>query len=200
MKNYRKKNKSNQYGRSILEILFTLMIVGLLSVIGILAFPKMLEKYRQQRILEEVISIANNIRSVYLQTTGYPGLNNQTAIELGTISSNMIKEDNVTIIHANKNNIVITVPTNLRESHFNGAVFEISTENLNKKECLFLASQNLDSSISEIYRIGIGNQSSNTYYYNDEMKSITLEILDNLCDCEIVGDTSSYCKVKLSFF
>lgn len=51
----------NQYGRSMLEMLGVLAVVGMLSVIGIKGFQYAMERHRVNELTEEYISFIQNL-------------------------------------------------------------------------------------------------------------------------------------------
>ena len=61
MKNFEIKN--NQNGRSMIEMLGVLAIIGVLSVGGIAGYSKAMMKYRINKTIEQITLIAGNMRS-----------------------------------------------------------------------------------------------------------------------------------------
>ena len=55
---------SNQTGRSMVEMLGVLAIIGVLSVGGIAGYSKAMEKYRTQKALDQLTTLINNLRSL----------------------------------------------------------------------------------------------------------------------------------------
>ena len=63
-----------QYGRSMIEMLGVLAIVGVLSVGGIAGYSKAMQKYRTNKTIEQVTQIINGVRTLYSQQKNYEGL------------------------------------------------------------------------------------------------------------------------------
>ena len=57
----------NDTGRSMLEMLGVLAIIGVLSVGGIAGYSKAMMKYKVNKAIEQVGIIAANIQSLYMQ-------------------------------------------------------------------------------------------------------------------------------------
>ena len=62
MKNY---NLNNENGRSMIEMLGVLAIIGVLSVGGIAGYSKAMHKYRINKTIEQITLIAGNIRTFF---------------------------------------------------------------------------------------------------------------------------------------
>jgi len=63
-----------QYGRSMIEMLGVLAIVGVLSVGGIAGYSKAMQKYRVNKTIEQVTQIINGVRTLYSQQKNYEGI------------------------------------------------------------------------------------------------------------------------------
>ncbi len=64
----------NQYGRSMIEMLGVLAIIGVLSVGGIAGYSKAMMKYRINKTIEQIALIAGNIRTFFAPQRSYNGL------------------------------------------------------------------------------------------------------------------------------
>ncbi len=67
---------NNQNGRSMIEMLGVLAIIGVLSVGGIAGYSKAMMKYRINKTIEQITLIAGNIRTFFAPQRSYAGLNN----------------------------------------------------------------------------------------------------------------------------
>ena len=67
MDNYNKSvnTKAEQKGRSMIEMLGVLAIIGVLSVGGIAGYSKAMMKYRINKTIEQITLVAGNIRSFF---------------------------------------------------------------------------------------------------------------------------------------
>jgi len=67
-------NVNNENGRSMIEMLGVLAIIGVLSVGGIAGYSKAMQKYRINKTIEQITLIAGNIRSFFAPQRSYYGL------------------------------------------------------------------------------------------------------------------------------
>ncbi|MBQ8670935.1 MAG: type II secretion system protein [Alphaproteobacteria bacterium] len=63
-----------QHGRSMIEMLGVLAIIGVLSVGGIAGYSKAMTKYRINKTIEQITLIAGNIRSFFAPQGNYTDL------------------------------------------------------------------------------------------------------------------------------
>ncbi len=63
-----------QYGRSMIEMLGVLAIIGVLSVGGIAGYSKAMMKYRINKTIEQITLIAGNFRTFYSTQPNYAGV------------------------------------------------------------------------------------------------------------------------------
>ncbi len=78
------KNAS-QSGRSMIEMLGVLAIVGILSAGGIAGYSMAMEQYKSNLLIERVQLIATRARTIY--KNDYKGISNQNLIDSGKLSA-----------------------------------------------------------------------------------------------------------------
>jgi type II secretory pathway pseudopilin PulG len=79
----------NEQGRSMIEMLGVLAIVGVLSVGGIAGYSKAMNKFKVNKTIDQINMIATNIRTLYASQKNYYGLNNIVAKKAGAIPAEM---------------------------------------------------------------------------------------------------------------
>ena len=84
----------NEAGRSMIEMLGVLAIVGVLSVGGIAGYSKAMRKYRENKTVDQVSHILTNVRTFYTNQGSYKGLDNKAAVDYEIVSSEMVEEEN----------------------------------------------------------------------------------------------------------
>ncbi len=67
--------KHTQQGRSMIEMLGVLAIIGVLSIGGIAGYSKAMTKYRVNKTADQVSQLAQNIRTLYASQKNYSTLN-----------------------------------------------------------------------------------------------------------------------------
>ena len=68
----------NQNGRSMIEMLGVLAIIGVLSVGGIAGYSKAMHRYRINKYIEQITLIVGNIRAFFAPQGNYAGLDSDT--------------------------------------------------------------------------------------------------------------------------
>ena len=145
-----------QYGRSMIEMLGVLAIVGVLSVGGIAGYSKAMEKFKINKTIDQITHIATNIRTLYSQQTTYNGLTTLKAIQMGVIPSDMDSSN----LHFVKNSF--NGDTWVAGSFWEDFHFSIIYEGLPKNACITLATMDWGASHSSGL-IGLGISSSAMY-------------------------------------
>lgn len=82
--------KSEQSGRSMVEMLGVLAIIGVLSVGGIAGYSKAMAKYKTTQVLDQISMLTANIRTAFASAASYDGLTTEKAISWGLAPSDMI--------------------------------------------------------------------------------------------------------------
>ena len=85
----------NEQGRSMIEMLGVLAIVGVLSVGGIAGYSKAMNKFKTNKVIDQVNMLATNIRTLYSSQRTYNGLNNYVAINTGAAPAEMYDQQAV---------------------------------------------------------------------------------------------------------
>ena len=86
MNNYKKLES----GRSMIEMLGVLAIIGVLSVGGIAGYSKAMTKFKTNKVADNVSMIVTNIRTLYAQQKTYTGLDNKSAVEMGVVPDELV--------------------------------------------------------------------------------------------------------------
>ena len=82
--------KINENGRSMIEMLGVLAIIGVLSVGGIAGYSKAMSKYRTNKMIDQATMLITNIRTMFAQQQSYAQLNNARAVNLALVPEEMI--------------------------------------------------------------------------------------------------------------
>jgi len=79
----------NEQGRSMIEMLGVLAIVGVLSVGGIAGYSKAMNKFKANKFIDQVNQVSTNVRTMFASQRSYASLNNSTAADLGILPTDM---------------------------------------------------------------------------------------------------------------
>ena len=109
--------KNEQSGRSMVEMLGVLAIIGVLSIGGISGFSKAMSKYRVNKTLDQISMLVMNIRTLYSSAVNYAGLSNAVAVQMGIIPRDMLQSSiasagsSVDIVNAYSGRVEVAVDT-----------------------------------------------------------------------------------------
>ena len=129
----------NEQGRSMIEMLGVLAIVGVLSVGGIAGYSKAMNKFKTNKVIDQVNMISTNIRTLYSSQRSYEGLDNALAIKTGVVPSEMYEAasgDVSEIINAFSGTVYITTGTHNGQAH---AAYIIGFDGLPRASCVTAA-------------------------------------------------------------
>ena len=81
--------KTNQSGRSMVEMLGVLAIIGVLSVGGIAGYSKAMNKYKINKTTDQISMLVANIRTMFATQGSYKGLDNKQAVKFGIVPNDL---------------------------------------------------------------------------------------------------------------
>ncbi|MBR1916076.1 MAG: hypothetical protein IJ830_06560 [Alphaproteobacteria bacterium] len=81
--------KMNENGRSMVEMLGVLAIIGVLSAGGLAGYSKAMFKHKLNSTMDQITMLVTNIRTMYGTQGNYSGLNNGSAVNLGIVPAVM---------------------------------------------------------------------------------------------------------------
>lgn len=148
--------KTNEAGRSMIEMLGVLAIIGVLSVGGIAGYSKAMNKFKTNKVADNVSMIVANIKTLYAQQKTYDGLTTANAITLGVVPDELVKTENSTKVLRNAYNGEVEIHTAGSTTAANTGTgtaqdkkaFVIYFAGLSKEACITLATNDWGSSYS----------------------------------------------------
>ena len=142
--------KTNEAGRSMIEMLGVLAIIGVLSVGGIAGYSKAMNKFKTNKIADNVSMIVANVKTLYAQQNTYKGLNNGTAVSMGVIPDELGTEyanvSQATLTNAFNGPVFIKQSDSTTDG--DGKAFIIEFNNLSREACITLATNDWGSGYS----------------------------------------------------
>ena len=136
--------KSNETGRSMIEMLGVLAIVGVLSVGGIAGYSKAMTKFKTNKLREQLNTISTNLMNTFINERSYAslGATNEEGIAIAKYL-NIIPDDmilsNGSVVHA------FGGPLFVKAISYNGkqySAFSITCEGLPKEASVILSIDN----------------------------------------------------------
>ncbi|MBP5698386.1 MAG: hypothetical protein J6W96_02520 [Alphaproteobacteria bacterium] len=132
--------RSNEHGRSMIEMLGVLAIVGVLSVGGIAGYSRAINKYKINTLTYQLSELIISIRTAYFQQNTFEDISVSTLINSNIAPHNLVSgrdTSSAQLIHAF--NGTITIFPSLTETHEPKA-FEIYINDIDRKACITIAS------------------------------------------------------------
>ena len=83
-------SRNDQSGRSMVEMLGVLAIIGVLSVGGISGYSKAMAKFKLTKAQDQITMLLMNIRTAFATSPSYDGLTTSTAIAYNIAPSDMV--------------------------------------------------------------------------------------------------------------
>jgi Tfp pilus assembly protein PilE len=150
MKNNIKSALQPQSGRSMIEMLGVLAIIGVLSVGGIAGYSKAMNKYRTNKVADNISMIVTNIRTLYAQQTNFNGLDNSTAIDMGVIPDELGTDSaSGTLTNVFNGSVYVNaVYLGNTAQEASEKAFQVTFNGLSKEACVTLATNDWGSNYS----------------------------------------------------
>lgn len=99
---------SEQSGRSMVEMLGVLAIIGVLSIGGVAGYSKAMAKYKINKTLDQVSLLITSVRTAYGNQNSYRGLNTEYAIMAEMVGNDMTLGSESTIQNAYQGSVTIS--------------------------------------------------------------------------------------------
>lgn len=132
----RKFMNSEQSGRSMVEMLGVLAIIGVLSVGGISGYSKAMAKFKLSKAMDQMSMLVANIRTSYASMATYGGLTTATAREYGLASRDMFGPKSGTLVNAFGGSVEVAAVVN---NTIAATGFAIAYNGLEREACMGLA-------------------------------------------------------------
>lgn len=136
--------KTNESGRSMIEMLGVLAIIGVLSVGGIAGYSKAMNKFKTNKVADNVSMLVANIKTLYAQQKIYHGLTNQTAVDMGVVPDELGTTSDLT----NAFNGKVYISTADSTTDNDEKAFNIVFDGLSREACITLATNDWGSGYS----------------------------------------------------
>ena len=127
---------TDEAGRSMVEMLGVLAIIGVLSVGGISGYSKAMAKYKLTKAQDQIVMLLMNIRTAYATSPNYDGLTSATAASYNLAPNEMVSGSGTTakLYGTFGGEVVVGAVTSAT------TYFHIRITNLGKEACRSLGS------------------------------------------------------------
>ena len=146
--------KTNESGRSMIEMLGVLAIIGVLSVGGIAGYSKAMNKFKTNKVADNVSMLVANIKTLYAQQNSYNGLTNTDAVSMGLVPDELVVDAAAgTLSNAYNGGVTINAANSVGKttsstSTDDSLAFTIIFNGLSKEACITLATNDWGSGYS----------------------------------------------------
>lgn len=177
----------NESGRSMVEMLGVLAIIGVLSVGGIAGYSKAMNKYKINKTTDQVSMLVANIRTLFSSQGNYAGLSNAQAIKFGVVPNDMYKAPategaSVTDITNAFNGVVNIMASGGRGTGDNEA-FVIEYNGLSQEACVTIATGDWGSGqASGLIGIAAANLSSSSNSFTAKAAGALVDVIYTTTD------------------
>lgn len=159
--------RNEQTGRSMVEMLGVLAIIGVLSVGGIAGYSKAMTKFKITKTMDQVSMMVANIRTLYSGQRNYSDLATANALAMGVVPAEMKGAASNTLVNAFQGAVTIgTVNYNKQTA----SAFRVSYDNMGQEACVQLITSDWGSGASSGF---IGIQVSGAAPENQDVPKFT---------------------------
>ena len=193
------KFRSEQSGRSMVEMLGVLAIIGVLSVGGIAGYSKAMAKFKLSKAMDQVSNVVTNIRTLYSGQPNYSGLTTTVAIQMGAIGAEMLNGKKTTsaseAFNAFNGGVYVAASTGTNA----GQSFFVTFTGLGKEACVALSTADWGSgSGSGLVSVSVGGTKADaaatsalTTVGTTANSTLPLALSSAAAGCEGAGDTNT---------
>ena len=129
--------KNNQSGRSMVEMLGVLAIIGVLSAGGLAGYSKAMFKHKLNSTMDQLTMLVTNIRTMYGTQENYSGLGVGNAYRLGIVPASAFNSTNSSMINPFKGQVQLV--EDVAQDGVAASAFIVTYTNLPKEACIALA-------------------------------------------------------------
>ena len=177
--------QNNQCGRSMIEMLGVLAIVGVLSVGGLSGYNQAMNQYRINKTLTQITEISSRLSVIGDQTSSYEGLSNVSAIKMGVAPNELISGNDLINIYGGN----VTIQNSNLTATDTDMAYVIQYTNLPQAACMTLATQDWQNGRnSNMIGIGVGSGADKL---SDISSSLFLNCEGKITNGEVVACTNN---------
>ncbi|MBP5614937.1 MAG: hypothetical protein J6X42_00045 [Alphaproteobacteria bacterium] len=158
----------NMQGRSMVEMLGVLAIIGVLSAGGLAGYSKAMFKHKLNSTMEQITMLVTNIRTMYGQQRTYSDLDNAAAVKLGIVPP--IMGNSATLTNPFKGKVTIIGKADDAKAKSAdtaaGTAFVVRYAGLPTEACIALATADFGSGAGSGF-IGVDVAEASTVYVAD---------------------------------
>lgn len=140
-------------GRSTLEMLGVLAIIGVLTIGGLEGFQRGMAKLKVKKTMDQIAEVSTAIRTLYIQQNSYSGLNNLSAAEMMVLPLDM-GTDGV-LYSPFRGNVTIGTGAISANDVYPDKAFYLIYDKINRQSCVQLTSADWSGKGVNLVALGI---------------------------------------------
>lgn len=189
----KQKDSFDNIGRSVLEMMAVLAIMGVLTVGGMIGYSKAMPRFKMSKLAEQISLMITNIRAAYSIKDNYEGLNTIAAIHMGAIPKEMVKGNPQNAYNSFGGQVFVT------PAEDNKSVF-ITITGLPANACVYIGSADWGgqmgsglvsvATLSQTTQAAVSEQQTE-HIATAEDKTLPLSIVEASAGCNGVGQTNA---------
>lgn len=151
-----------QKGRSMIEMIGVLAIIGVLSIGGIAGYSKAMTKYKVNKTAEQIAQLAQGVRTMYLGQKRYTDLT-PTVIKKAHIAPDEMYENATTTTLTNPFGGTVVIATSDKKKTNDQRAFTVTLSSVPQEVCIELLTQDWGTgSFSGLIALGEENTTKGT--------------------------------------
>lgn len=193
---------SEQSGRSMVEMLGVLAIVGVLSIGGIAGYSKAMAKYKVNKTIDQVSMLITNIRIAYGNQNSYKGLSNSNLVKYELVGNDITQgSSDGTFYNPYAGTITVkaaeTSGAECASTANQCPAFSIEYTNLDRQACAAIASSDWGGSASSgLLSIKVGT-TEHTWAGSTVANRLPIDFDQSMTDC---GTYSTLSTIKWVYY
>ncbi len=202
--------KNDQAGRSMIEMLGVLAIVGVLSVGGIAGYSKAMAKFKVGKTQDAIMTVVNNIRTLYGASADYEGLNTTSLRNAKMFPKDLVASDgsaDTHIVNAFGGRVSVSGDTALDTAGAAAASsFYLHLTGLPREACMSLASADWGTESAGLISVAIAPDNTTvsaldgtiTTYTWGGTDDLPVTAADAVTECTVAD--GEFASVSLRFY
>lgn len=186
--------RTEESGRSMVEMLGVLAIVGVLSIGGIAGYSKAMAKYKINKTLDQLSMIITNVRTTFGNQSSYRGLTTANAITYEIVGNDLTQGSASKITNAFNADVTLAAlqsdnSTACADDDTYCPAFKITFEGLPKTACGVVASSDWGGTASSgLVSIKIGNTA---HTWSDTTNKLPIDYATAMSECTGENDSNT---------
>lgn len=193
---------AEQNGRSMIEMLGVLAIIGVLSIGGISGYSKAMAKYKINKTVDQVSMLITSIRTAFGNQNSYAGLTTTKAIDYDLVGNDLTLGATDSLTNAYSGSVTIEARSSTGAACTGNycPAFAVIYTNLDRQSCAVIASSDWGgSAASGLYSININGEAGKHTWSGTANTGNGLPIGYDKAMSECTGENGKYATASIEW-